>query len=91
MNTIKEDDNFINFLKERINKASSTETQTAYTIVLTEYTKKILYTEEEVKELLLRFAEECDSNEDLICYDGHINGVRQYNDLKKWFNQNKKK
>jgi hypothetical protein len=51
----------------------------------------IIYTEEEVESLLLQFAIDCEKDEDLICYDGHINGVRQYNDLNKWFEQNKKK
>lgn len=41
----KESDNFVSFLKERIDKASSLETKTAYTIVLEQYKKRISPTE----------------------------------------------
>jgi hypothetical protein len=55
-----EKDNYIKFLEERINTASSNETKTAYMLCLNQYKKQIKqkYSEEEVIEVLTQRCKE---------------------------------
>lgn len=41
--------------------------------------KEKMHTQTEVENLILQFASDCENDEDLICYDGEIDGVKQYN------------
>lgn len=50
--------------------------------------KEKMHTQTEVENLILQFASDCENDEDLICYDGEIDGVKQYNAAKKWLKQN---
>ena len=46
-----------------------------------------MYSRQEVESIILQFAEDCGDNKDLISYEGEIDGIRQYNDAKRWIKE----